>query len=82
MVNGQYTGKIAGTPSFQHGKVKRLTTWLEKTGLSLQGSYFYSDSRNDLPLLELVDYPVVVDADDTLLAHAKKNNWPIMSLRD
>ncbi len=82
MVNGQYTGKIAGTPSFQHGKVKRLTTWLEKTGLSLQGSYFYSDSRNDLPLLELVDYPVVVDADDTLLAHAQKNNWPVMSLRD
>ena len=82
MVNGQYTGKISGTPSFQHGKVKRLTTWLQQTGLSLHGSYFYSDSRNDLPLLELVDHPVVVDADDTLLAHAKEHNWPIMSLRD
>ncbi len=82
VINGQYTGKVAGIPSFQDGKVKRLTTWLEKTGLSLQGSYFYSDSRNDLPLLELVDHPVVVDADDTLLAHAKQNNWPIISLRD
>jgi len=82
VINGQYTGKVAGIPSFQDGKVKRLTTWLEKTGLSLQGSYFYSDSRNDLPLLELVDHPVVVDADDTLLAHAKQHDWPIISLRD
>ena len=82
VINGQYTGKVAGIPSFQDGKVKRLTTWLEQNGLTLQGSYFYSDSRNDLPLLEIVDHPVVVDADDTLLAHAKQNNWPIISLRD
>ncbi len=82
MINGQYTGKVAGIPSFQHGKVTRLADWLQKTGLSLDGSYFYSDSHNDLPLLKQVTYPVAVDADDTLLAHAKTQNWPIISLRD
>lgn len=82
MVDGQYTGKVAGTPSFQHGKVKRLTTWLAQKEVSLAGSYFYSDSHNDLPLLEQVDFPVAVDADETLLAHANNNNWPIISLRD
>ncbi|MEY8205219.1 MAG: HAD family hydrolase [Bermanella sp.] len=82
IINGQYTGKVAGIPSFQDGKVKRLSAWLEKTGLTLQGSYFYSDSRNDLPLLKLVDHPIVVDADATLLAHAKQHGWPSISLRD
>lgn len=80
--NGQYTGKVAGIPSFQDGKVKRLTQWLENNGLSLSGSYFYSDSHNDLPLLKQVDYPVAVDADETLTQVAQDNNWPIMSLRD
>ncbi len=82
MLNDQYTGKVAGIPSFQHGKVVRLADWLKKTGLSLEGSFFYSDSHNDLPLLEQVTYPFAVDADDILLAHAKAKNWPIISLRD
>ena len=82
VINGQYTGKISGIPSFQEGKVKRLAAWLEQNTLSLEGSYFYSDSHNDLPLLKQVDYPVAVDADDTLSAYAQKNNWPIISLRD
>ena len=82
MKNGQYTGKVHGIPSFQDGKVKRLTTWLEQKGLSLAGSYFYSDSHNDLPLLKQVDYPVAVDADETLTRYAQEHNWPIMSLRD
>ena len=82
MINGTYTGKISGIASFQDGKVQRLTDWLQEKDLSLQGSYFYSDSRNDLPLLELVDYPVAVDADETLLAHAQQQGWTIMSLRD
>ena len=80
--NGQYTGKVAGIPSFQDGKVKRLTQWLENNELSLAGSYFYSDSHNDLPLLKQVDYPVAVDADETLTKVAQDNDWPIMSLRD
>ena len=82
VINGQYTGKITGIPSFQDGKVKRLAAWLEQNTLSLEGSYFYSDSHNDLPLLKQVDYPVAVDADDTLSAYAQDNNWPIISLRD
>ena len=81
-VNGEYTGKVMGIPSFQDGKVKRLTTWLADNGLSLAGSYFYSDSHNDLPLLKQVDFPVAVDADETLTAYAQQQNWPIISLRD
>ena len=82
VINGQYTGKISGIPSFQDGKVKRLAAWLQQNTLSLQGSYFHSDSHNDLPLLKQVDYPVAVDADETLSAYAQQNGWPIISLRD
>ncbi|WP_396588306.1 HAD family hydrolase [Bermanella sp. R86510] len=81
-IDGAYTGKVAGIPSFQDGKVKRLTEWLAQNELSLQGSYFYSDSQNDLPLLKQVDYPVAVDADPTLLQYAQDHDWPIISLRD
>lgn len=81
MIDGRYTGKIAGTPCFQDGKVTRLNTWLENNPYLLEGSYFYSDSNNDLPLLKLVDHPVAVDADETLTATAEQNNWKIISLR-
>lgn len=80
-INGQYTGKIAGIPSYKEGKVVRLHNWLAETGHALQGSYFYSDSHNDLPLLAEVTYPVAVDPDPTLLAHAQQAGWPVMSLR-
>lgn len=80
--HGQYTGEVSGTPCFRDGKVKRLDDWLRKTGLNLEGSYFYSDSHNDLPLLELVQHPVAVDADDTLQQHAEQLGWNIISLRD
>jgi len=76
-----YTGKVAGTPCFQGGKVERLNTWLEETGHSLDGAWFYSDSHNDLPLLKMVDNPVAVDPDDMLCSHASKAGWPIISLR-
>ncbi|KZZ49102.1 phosphoserine phosphatase, partial [Oleiphilus sp. HI0118] len=62
-VNGRYTGKSAGVPSFKEGKVTRLQDWLKETGHDLHGAYFYSDSHNDIPLLELVDTPMVVDGD-------------------
>ncbi len=78
--NGQYTGKVAGTPSFREGKVERLNLWLKETGHNLNDSWFYSDSHNDLPLLELVTHPVAVDPDEVLQQHAKDNNWPIISL--
>jgi len=81
VVNGQYTGKIAGIPCFQEGKVKRLDQWMKEHKQNLKDSWFYSDSHNDLPLLLEAENPVAVDADEKLLEHAKKFNWKIMSLR-
>ena len=81
MDNGRYTGHVAGVPCYQAGKVVRLNEWLAETGLSLDGAYFYSDSRNDLPLLEAVANPVAVDPDDTLRAIAGERGWPVLSLR-
>jgi HAD superfamily hydrolase (TIGR01490 family) len=80
--HGQFTGEVNGTPCFRDGKVERLYNWLRETGLNLEGSYFYSDSHNDLPLLEKVQHPVAVDADDTLRQHAEQLGWDIISLRD
>lgn len=80
-VDGQYTGKVAGIPCFQDGKVARLNNWLESNEHSLEESYFYSDSHNDLPLLELVTYPVAVNPDETLEAHANEKLWPVLDLR-
>ncbi len=82
MIDGKYTGKIAGTPCFQGGKVIRLKEWMNEHKLSMQGSWFYSDSHNDLPLLLEVDHPIVVDADEKLLAHARKAGWKSISLRE
>ncbi len=81
IIDGKYTGKIAGTPCFQAGKVTRLNEWMKQHNLDLQNSYFYSDSHNDLPLLLEADHPVVVDADEKLLQYAQQHNWQIMSLR-
>ncbi|MGB0205979.1 MAG: HAD family hydrolase [Neptuniibacter sp.] len=80
-IDGRYTGKVAGTPCFQDGKVTRLNNWLEKQGHSLEESYFYSDSHNDLPLLERVTYPVAVNPDDILEEHANNSLWPVLDLR-
>ena len=81
MEDGRYLGQVAGVPCYQAGKVVRLNEWLAESGLSLDGAYFYSDSRNDLPLLEAVANPVVVDPDDTLRAIATERGWPVLSLR-
>lgn len=83
-MDGQFTGKVAGIPCFREGKIARLDAWLAGQGLSratLTSSRFYSDSLNDLPLLESVTEPVAVDPDLTLAAHAAKMGWPILSLR-
>jgi len=80
--DGRYTGEVSGTPSFRAGKVERLNTWLRENGYNLASSWFYSDSLNDLPLLEMVTHPVAVDADPTLTDHAAAKGWPIISLRD
>jgi HAD superfamily hydrolase (TIGR01490 family) len=81
VIDGRYTGKTVGIPSFQDGKVTRLKHWMEEHQHDMQGSYFYSDSHNDLPLLRLVDHPVAVDPDPTLQAEAEANGWPVISLR-
>lgn len=78
---GRYTGRITGTPCFREGKVKRLQEWLRETASDLGGATFYSDSQNDLPLLELVDNPVAVDPDDTLRDVATERGWKVISLR-
>lgn len=80
-INGSYTGKVIGVPSFREGKVTRLNQWLAEKDLSLKNSWFYSDSHNDLPLLEIVDNPVAVDPDEALHQRATQEGWPILSLR-
>ena len=82
--DGQFTGGVRGTPSFQDGKITRVEDWLEAQGLnwgSFADSWFYSDSRNDLPLLEKVSRPVAVDPDPILKAEAERRGWPVISLR-
>ena len=82
--NGQFTGKPRGTPSFKAGKIERVDAWLESLGLhegSFDSTWFYSDSHNDLPLMQRVRQPVAVDPDDTLRAHAEGQGWPVISLR-
>jgi HAD superfamily hydrolase (TIGR01490 family) len=82
--DGAYTGAPEGMPCFREGKLVRVDQWLAALGMQwgdFGRSYFYSDSRNDLPLLERVSHPVVVDGDDTLKAAALARGWPQLSLR-
>jgi HAD superfamily hydrolase (TIGR01490 family) len=83
-VDGEFTGKVSGLPSFQEGKVIRLKEWLAARGQSLsdfETTWFYSDSHNDLPLMKQVAKPVAVDPDDILRDYAQQQDWPIISLR-
>ena len=80
-LDGAYTGEVINPPCFREGKVERLEQWLQQQGHNLAQSWFYSDSHNDLPLLERVTHPVAVDPDDTLKQHAEMKGWPVISLR-
>ncbi|MBB6520459.1 HAD family hydrolase [Pseudoteredinibacter isoporae] len=80
-LDGCFTGGVVGVPTFQEGKVTRLQEWLESSGETMEGAYFYSDSHNDIPLLAKVDRPVAVDPDEKLLAYATEHNIEVMSLR-
>lgn len=80
-IDGEYTGNITGIPCFQNGKVTLLNNWLKENNESLEDSWFYSDSHNDLPLLNTVTHPVAIDPDDILRQHAATAGWPVMSLR-
>jgi HAD superfamily hydrolase (TIGR01490 family) len=80
---GRFTGGVAGLPCFREGKVTRLHGWLDGLGLAsdrFDETWFYSDSANDLPLLERVSHPVAVDPDPRLEAHARSRGWPILRL--
>jgi HAD superfamily hydrolase (TIGR01490 family) len=81
MVDGGYTGKPIGVPSYAVGKVVRLNEWLHKQNKTLDESWFYSDSHNDIPLLKYVDHPITVDPDEILKEEAEKEGWSIISLR-
>ena len=80
---GLPTGEIRGTPSFREGKVARVEQWLADRGAtwaSVSQSTFYSDSINDLPLLEHVTHPVATNPDERLRAVAAQRNWPTLNL--
>ena len=82
--DGRFTGRVAGTPCFREGKVARLDQWLSGLGRRLadfSDSACYSDSHNDLPLLERVRRPVAVDPDEPLARHASEHGWRVISLR-
>jgi HAD superfamily hydrolase (TIGR01490 family) len=78
-----YTGRPTGTPSYREGKIVRTEAWLAslgKTWSDFEHSYFYSDSHNDIPLLEKVTDPIATNPDDTLRAHAQSKGWRILDL--
>ena len=81
VVDGQFTGKATGVPSYAEGKVSRYHLWLDEGGKDFEETWFYSDSHNDIPLLGEVDHPVAVDPDATLLNEARREGWEIISLR-
>lgn len=84
-VDGVFTGRPRGTPTFREGKILRVREWLAARGQRLEDfreSWFYSDSLNDLPLLSIVTHPVAVDPDPTLLGYAQRQGWPVITLRN
>jgi HAD superfamily hydrolase (TIGR01490 family) len=80
---GRASGAIAGVPAFRDGKVARVGQWLAEMGLALgrvERSTFYSDSPNDLPLLEAVSHPVATNPAPALRALALERGWPVLDL--
>lgn len=81
VVNGVLTGRPEGTLTYREGKLRRLEEWAKNEHETLDGAWFYSDSKNDLPLLRAIDNPVAVDPDAGLAAEARDRGWPQISLR-
>lgn len=79
--NGRFTGKISGLNAYGENKVKMAKELVHTNKMSLEGSYAYTDHISDLPLLELVDNPVVVNPDRKLRKIAMKNNWQTYSFK-
>ena len=81
VINQKFTGKVLNTPCFREGKVNKVKKWVDNNNFDLSKASFYSDSFNDLPLLEKVKNPVIVDGDDKLLEIGKIRNWDCISFR-
>ncbi len=81
LINGRYTGKVIDVPCYKEGKITRFQAWLAQQSQTFANTYFYSDSHNDLPLLQQVDHPIVVNPDANLAAHAQQMAWPMLDLR-
>ena len=81
VANNKFTGQVLGLPCFREGKLQKVTEWINLNGYVLSEARFYSDSSNDLPLLEKVREAIVVDGDEKLLMEAKKNGWSCVSFR-
>ena len=79
--NNKFTGEVDGVPCFREGKVQKVESWINKNNYSFTDATFYSDSFNDLPLLEKVKTAIVVDGDDKLIEMAKHNEWQCISFR-
>ena len=79
--NNNFTGKVLGEPCFRDGKLNKVKKWIHENDYNLSETSFYSDSFNDLPLLEKVKYPVIVDGDDKIVEIGKNNNWECISFR-
>lgn len=82
-IEGEFTGNVVGEPSFREGKVSRVNQWLNAIDLSLtsfEETLFFSDSINDLPLLDIVQTPIAVNPDPKLLDHARLKGWEVLQL--
>ena len=79
--NQQFTGKVIDVPCFREGKLNKVQKWVDDNNFDLSKASFYSDSFNDLPLLEKVKTPVIVDGDDKLVEIGKNRDWDCVSFR-
>ena len=79
--DNEFTGEVDGIPCFREGKVKKVEEWVKANGYDLSSATFYSDSFNDLPLLQKVEIAIVVDGDGKLIEQAKNNDWECISFR-
>jgi len=81
IINQQFTGKVIDVPCFREGKLNKVQKWVDDNNFDLSKASFYSDSFNDLPLLEKVKTPVIVDGDDKLVEIGKNRDWDCVSFR-
>jgi HAD superfamily hydrolase (TIGR01490 family) len=82
VIDGVYTGRLVGIPTYREGKIQALDAWLDSQRAKATTVHFYSDSINDAPLLEYADHAFVVDPDHSLAALAKERGWPVIQFSD